>query len=317
MEIVLRFVDKYGFIKDTTSATSKEEICIVLSRHNLAINIVGSSCKRHDQLRATQAADIVEMLAIDDEFESGKVKNQIGTLKRVKDTRWGSHLGSICSLINMFSATCAVLRNIINDESKLNQRAEANGVYDSITSFGFVFNLHLRRDIMEITDDFCQALQSKSQDILNAMHLVSTTKILIKKFREYGWVPLLEKIKLFSSDYGIQIPDMNCPYKGGRGRSRSERDQLTVEHHFQVDIFMVTVDSQLQELNNRFKEDVMELLVLNSVLDPRNGYRSFKIEDICNLANKFYPMDFTELEKLHLKYQLKNYKLDISILPEF
>ncbi|XP_028079332.1 zinc finger MYM-type protein 1-like [Camellia sinensis] len=301
MAIVLRFVDKYGFIKErffdivhvlnTTSATLKEKICIVLSRHNLgvqnirgqgydgasnmsaewtglqffsyltqAINIVGSSCKRHDQLRAAQVVDIAEKLAIDDEFETGKGKNQIGTLKRARDTRWGSYLGSICSLINMFSATCAVLRNIINDGSKSNQRAEADGVYDSITSFEFVFILHLMRDIMEITDDLCQALQSKSQDILNAMHLVSTTKILIQKFREDGW---------------------------------------------------------LQELNNRFKEDVMELLVLSSALDPRNGYRSFNIEDICKLANKFYPMDFSEQEKLHLKYQLENYKFDISILPEF
>ncbi|XP_028087095.1 zinc finger MYM-type protein 1-like [Camellia sinensis] len=394
MAIVLRFLDKYGFIKerffdivhvlDTTPATLKEEICIVLSRHNLsvqnirgqgydgasnmsgewtglqalfcaecpfayyvhcfahrlqlalvrasklvisinqffsyltrAINMVGLSCKRHDQLRAAQATDIAKKLAIDDEFETGKGKNQIGTLKRVGDTRWGSHLGSICSLINMFSATCAVLRNIINDGSKSNLRAEADGVYDSITSFEFVFILHLMRDIMEITNDLCQALQSKSQDILNAMHLVFTTKILIQKFREDGWVPLLEKIKLFSNDHGIQIPDMSCPYKGGRGRSRSERDQLTMEHHFRVDIFMITVDSQLQELNNKFKEDVMELFVLSSALDPRDGYRSFNIEDICKLANKFYPMDFSEQEKLHLKYQLENYKLDISILPEF
>ncbi|XP_028062425.1 uncharacterized protein LOC114265791 [Camellia sinensis] len=90
-----------------------------------------------------------------------------------------------------------------------------------------------------------------------------------------------------------------------------------MEHHFRVDIFMVTVDTQLQELNNRFEEDVMELLVLSSTLDPRDGYRSFKIEDICKLANKFYPMDFSEQEKLHLKYQLESYKLDISILPEF
>ncbi|CAL5397421.1 unnamed protein product [Camellia sinensis] len=205
MAIVLRFIDKYGFIKerffdivhvlDTTSATLKEEICIVLSLHNLSVqNIRGQGydgasnmsgewtglqalfcaecpfayyvhCFAHRLQLALvgvskQAADIAEKLAIDDEFETGKGKNQIRTLKRAGDTRWGSHLGSICSLINMFSATCAVLRNIINDGSKLNQRAEADGVYDSITSFEFVFILHLMRDIMEITDDLCQALQN-------------------------------------------------------------------------------------------------------------------------------------------------------------
>ncbi|XP_028104127.1 uncharacterized protein LOC114303186 [Camellia sinensis] len=230
MAIVLRFVDKYDFIKQrffdvvhvlqalfcvecpfayyvhcfahwlqlALVGASKQVISInqFFSYLTRAINIVSSSCKRHDQLRAAQAADIAEKFAIDDEFETGKGKNQIRTLKRAGDTLWGSHLGSICSLINMFSATC--------------------------------------------------------------------------------------------------IPDMSYPYKEGRGQSCFERDQLTMEHHFRVDIFIVTVDSQLQELNNKFKEDVMELLVLSSALDPRDGYRSFKIEDICNLANKFYPMDFTE-----------------------
>ena len=33
---------------------------------------------------------------------------------------------------------------------------------------------------MEITNKLCQALQSQSQDILNAMHLVSSTKALIQ-----------------------------------------------------------------------------------------------------------------------------------------
>ena len=56
--------------------------------------------------------------------------------------------------------------------------------YDVITSFEFVFILHLMRKIMEITDNLCQALQCKSQDILNAMHLVSTIKELIQKMRE-------------------------------------------------------------------------------------------------------------------------------------
>ena len=60
---------------------------------------------------------------------------------------------------------------------------------------------------------------------------------------------------------------------------------------------MYTIDSQLQELNNRFKEDTVELLIRSTSLDPRGGYSSFNIEDICKLAEKYYPMDFTEQEK--------------------
>ena len=85
-------------------------------------------------------------------------------------------------MIKLFSTTCLVLSNIINDGATSKQRTKADGVYDAIISFEFVFILHLMRKIMEITDDLCQALQRKSQDIVNAMHLVSTTKTLIQKF---------------------------------------------------------------------------------------------------------------------------------------
>ena len=58
-------------------------------------------------------------------------------------------------------------------------------------------------------------------------------------------------------------------------------------------------------MNSRFKENVFEILVFSSALDPKDGYVSFKVDDICKLANKFYLEDFTEQEKLHLKFQLE------------
>ncbi|XP_028062231.1 uncharacterized protein LOC114265611 [Camellia sinensis] len=170
---------------------------------------------------------------------------------------------------------------------------------------------------MGTTDDLCQALQRKSQDILNAMHLVSTTKALVQNYREDGWIPLLEKVQLFCEKYDIDIPDMSARYTSGRGRACHQRDHITIEHHFRVDIFTIICDSQLQELNKRFKEDVMELLILSFALNPRDDYSSFKIEDICKLANQFYPNDFTEKEKIHLKFQLQNYEIDILKHPEF
>jgi hypothetical protein len=57
---------------------------------NFTINVVAASCKRHDELQATQAVEIAHLLAID-ELETGKGTNQIGILKRAGDTRWSSH----------------------------------------------------------------------------------------------------------------------------------------------------------------------------------------------------------------------------------
>ncbi|KAH7866102.1 hypothetical protein Vadar_015586 [Vaccinium darrowii] len=77
---------------------------------------------------ASYHSELAEKLAIDNDDDNGeeeeeekeevvtsKGKNQIRNLKRAGDTRWGSHLGSISSLMDLFSATCLVLKDIIND----------------------------------------------------------------------------------------------------------------------------------------------------------------------------------------------------------
>jgi hypothetical protein len=57
----------------------------------------------------------------------------------------------------------------------------------------------------------------------------------------------------------------------------------------------------LQELNRQFIEHAMEFLIFGSALDPRVARESFKIDDICQFVNKFYPQDFTDLEKNNWK----------------
>jgi len=54
-------------------AASREVIYVheFFSNLNFIINVVGASCKRHDELQATQAAEIAHLIAID-ELETGK-----------------------------------------------------------------------------------------------------------------------------------------------------------------------------------------------------------------------------------------------------
>ncbi|XP_024190147.1 uncharacterized protein LOC112194124 [Rosa chinensis] len=47
------------------------------------------------------------------------------------------------------------------------------------------------------------------------------------------------------------------------------------------------------ELDSRFQDNSLELLVLSATFDPRDNFVSFKSEDVCNLALKFYSEDFT------------------------
>ncbi|KAG9458926.1 hypothetical protein H6P81_003434 [Aristolochia fimbriata] len=387
MAIVLRFVDKKGFVqerffylvhvRDTSALTLKTDISKVLSNHNLnvkdirgqgydgasnmrgewnglqalflqecpyayyvhclahrlqlalvaasrevipihqffsnltfIINVVGASCKRRDELQAYHAAEIAQLVAAQ-ELESGRGLNQMTTLKRAGDTRWGSHLNSISSLIRMFNSVRSVLSDITIGGSTYAQRGDVDAAYNMVSSFDFIFILHLMKEILQTTGDLCQALQYKSQDILNAMSLVSTTKKLIQKMREDGWNSFFGQVLSFCRKNEISIPDMSSNYPGSRGRSRRQKDPLTVEHHYRIEVFLAGLDSQLQELNTRFSDHTMDLLILSAALDPQDRYKSFNINNICELVDKFYPDDFTEQEKYHLKYELQHYELDV------
>ncbi|GAV77529.1 Dimer_Tnp_hAT domain-containing protein, partial [Cephalotus follicularis] len=98
-------------------------------------------------------------------------------------------------------------------------------------------------------------------------------------------------------------------------RSHCQQAHVYMEHHFQVDVFIATIDSLLQELNIRFNEDAVELII-SSALNPMDNYKSFDCDKICNIVDKFYHLDFTEQEKIILKCQLQHYQFDVIHHPD-
>ncbi|KAL1363046.1 hypothetical protein AAHE18_03G123000 [Arachis hypogaea] len=200
----------------------------------------------------------------------------------------------------MFTATNIVFNNIIEDGTTYAQRGEAYGISKILLSFEFVFTLHLMKEIMEITNVLYQALQQQSQDILNAMHIVS--KLLLQQLRDGGWCNFLTNVKIFCEKHEIEVPNMSAQYIFGRGRSR--QPSVTVEHHYRIDVLLATIDSQIQELNSRFNEQTIELLTLSCALDPKDNFKSFNMGEISKLKEKFYPLYFSSNELNILKSQL-------------
>ncbi|XP_059649908.1 uncharacterized protein LOC132295617 [Cornus florida] len=173
---------------------------------------IGASCKQTDALHSAQVMEIAHLIDLN-ELEIGRVANQIGTLQRPRDTHWSSHFDFVCSLIRLFGPpTCSVLENIIEDESNYKSRGAADTAFNTFRSFQFVFILHLIKDIMGITNILCQALQQKSQDIVNVLQLVSSTKQIILKLRENGWNNLLDTVKSFCERHNIDVLDLSVPY---------------------------------------------------------------------------------------------------------
>ncbi|KAK4582459.1 hypothetical protein RGQ29_025588 [Quercus rubra] len=303
MAIILRFVDKEGFIKerffhvvyvrDTTALTLKNEIFAVLSRYNLHIENIrgqgydGASNMRGEWngLQAFFLKDCPYAYYVHCMAHRLQLALVIAS-REVKDVhQFFDHLVNIINIVvgsskrsdelqhaqaeqveNMIASneieTGRVINTISEEGANYKQRSDAEGAYQVLTSFEFILILHLMKEIMGITNVLCQALQQQSQDLLNAMHLVSTTKSLIQELRDDGWEPLLASVISFCEQHEIDIPDMNARYTKGRGRYRRQDDDLTMEHHFRIGIFTVAIDFQLQELKSRFCELTTELVIL-------------------------------------------------------
>lgn len=187
-------------------AVSKEvhEVWLFFSKLSSIVNFFGSSFKRHCELKSIREDEIVDMIA-SGELKTATGANQIRTLQRAGATRWSSHFASVSNLIDMFGATCLLLERMIDNGFNSNIRGEAKSIYKEMMSFEFVFILHLMNEVLGISNILCQALQMKSQDILNAINLVSSTKILLQKLREVGWKKFLKDVVKFCERYEFYL----------------------------------------------------------------------------------------------------------------
>ncbi|KAL9664185.1 hypothetical protein QQ045_019583 [Rhodiola kirilowii] len=192
--------------------------------------------------------------------------------------------------------------------------AEAKGIGKVLKKFNFVYCLLLMHEVMMITEFLSQAFQKKEIDILNAMQFLSMTKGKLQTMRDGGWDSLTLKIETFCSEHGISMSDMSAPYKKG---VRDNERNLKNEHYFWVNIFYAVIDLQLMELEKRFPETSMELLGLSASFDPRNGFQAFKAEDVCKLASKFYPCDFTSCDMDNLRMECGFFLGGIEQDPRF
>ncbi|GKA42541.1 zinc finger MYM-type protein 1-like protein [Tanacetum coccineum] len=293
MAIVVRFVDRKGnikerfldliHVKDTTSLTLMNEILSSLSYHKLDVqNIRGQGYDGASNMRGEWnglQALILKECPYAYYVHCFAHQLQLALVSASKEVaEVHKFFKNLNIIVNVISSSCKRNDQLIDAQvrcSTTSQKGDAAYCLEHLLSFDFVIGMHIMKEIMEITDKLCQALQHKSQDIINALAL----------------------------NNNILIPDMNATY---RNLIQScKKNNVTVEHHYRVDVFYAAIDRQLVELNSRFNESVIELLRISVALDPR---KSFNIDDICKLVMKYYPLDFTDQEKIQLKAKLQHFK---------
>ncbi|KAJ8768088.1 hypothetical protein K2173_021028 [Erythroxylum novogranatense] len=233
----------------TLVAVAKNHVHVALLFNTVSSlsNIVGGSCKRKDLLREKQFSKIVEGLK-NGELSSGKGLHQETSLQRPGDTRWGTHYGSLSSLIVMFDSIVDVLEIIMEEGTTSEKKGEAYALLDSIQSYEFVFSLHLMKKILGITNELSQALQRKDQDIINAISFIKVSKQRLQMMRDDGWQLLFDETSSF------------------------------------LELFYTVIDMQLQELNNRFNEVNTKLLICVACLNPSDSFYAFDKQKLIQLA---------------------------------
>ena len=68
-------------------------------------------------------------------------------------------------------------------------------------------------EIFGYTNDLCNALQKREQDIVNAMDLLEFTKVELDVLRQdSGWQEFLTKVTSFCEKHNVKVVDMNGKY---------------------------------------------------------------------------------------------------------
>ncbi|KAI3523499.1 hypothetical protein L1887_01674 [Cichorium endivia] len=268
---------------------------------SLVVNVVCASCKRKDMVRENYRERVQKAIG-NNELETGRGLNQETSLIRAGDTRWGSHLKTIASLMNLFPEVIGVLDYVKEEGATLSNRNQAQGILSYFKTLEFVFYLHLMHEVLNLTGILSKHLQKKDQDIVEAASLVRGTMNALKALRATGFEKTLAKVFSFCHKHDINIVDMNENYV----TSRNRRTNVTNQYHFEVDIFNTVVDMQIIEFGDRFSEISTQLLEYMGALSPCDSFANFDKTKLLKLS-ELYKKDFDDSERMQLEGELEIY----------
>ncbi|KAG2588022.1 hypothetical protein PVAP13_5NG190981 [Panicum virgatum] len=331
LALCLRYVNKNGepverflglvHVEDTTSLTLKQAIQSLLIKYQLPLSKIrgqgydgASNMKGHVNglkkliMEESSSAYYVHCFAHQLQL------TLVAVAKENIDCQW--FFGQLAYLLNVLDMSCKKIRMLriaqaeyMIEALKLGEIETGQGLnqemglarpgdtrWDLII---FVFLLHMMNEIFGYTNDLCNALQKREQDIVNAMDLLELTKLELDVLRrDAGWEEFIKNVTSFCQKHKVKVVDMDGKYIPIQRSAKFYRG-ATNYHRFHAD-----------ELNSRFDEVNTELLRCMAAFNPANSFSAFDNEKLVKLAG-FYPHDFDFQERNQLRFQLHNYINDV------
>ncbi|XP_076892700.1 uncharacterized protein LOC143544487 [Bidens hawaiensis] len=293
-------------LAEVTQQKNKHVIWLFIYLEDL-LNMVLVSFKENGMLKESQFEKVTQA------FEELKIENNYSLLHKVKC--WEPYK-LVLYFIEFYPVILDIIDEVVNETpfsplhyDRIGYSHLRRDTYDTIENFDFVFSAHLMKTLFEVTNELSIVLQKKDENIVAAMSLVKLVKERLQIIRDEGWETLLSSVVLFCNKNDIKVlnmEDMRAP----RFKGRRKEPTKTNLHHYQVDVFYAVIDLHLQELNSRFDDVVMELLVCMGSLSPVDSFCSFDKQKLVRLA-ELYPNEFSSADLCHLNDQLNNYINDV------
>ena len=249
-------------------------------------------------------------------------------LQSLSDTRWNSRFHAISAVIKSLDSLVEVLDEL--GQGGDDDAVKARGLLATVQSKKFVFLLVMFNELLSMTNQLSECLQSIHVDLAKAVRVVSAVKETLeekrseKAFNEVWktFEDLWQKMKLVDVESELQRlrRSRQLPARLQDGMVETSiggRQQLQAANEYRCNIYFPVLDSFLAEMNRRFSDESTTIMTAVQACTP--GSDTFfdlkAIEGFCD----FYDIDIavqSEIEVARKYLSTQNLKRTAVALLE-
>ncbi|CAF1475900.1 unnamed protein product, partial [Adineta ricciae] len=204
--------------------------------------------------------------------------NNIPTsLKKWSNIRWDSRWSSVNALIGNYKSLLLSLEELENENDE--RSVDARGLLLALKVPKFIVTLFIVHKIFGIIRILSDQLKAKTMDFHKAQCLIKSVINQIADLRdEHAFSFIYQQITTFCTEHHIDLSSTPRPIRNKKVSSRfkdviinstiGQRDYLNNEDDYRENLFHLTIDAVLIELNDRFSVHNLAVLAGMSALCP-------------------------------------------------
>nr|XP_027067749.1 zinc finger MYM-type protein 1-like [Coffea arabica] len=290
LAVVIRYVDSHGYVierflgilhvRDTTTLSLKKAIDVLFSKHGLSISqICGQGYDGASNMRGEYNG--LKTLIMKENGSAYYIHWFAHQLQLSFVGVAKKHV-QVSSMYNTLSTLVHVLEGSSKRQEILREQRLKKVVDDLMTG-----------DLLVLMYD----------SVIDVLLIIENDGLVEQRGQAYA---LINSLQYFEFAFILHLMKKIMGITNALSEALQRKDQDIVN----------AMDLQLQELNNRFNEINMELLLCMASLSPSDSFAAFDKKKLIHLA-EHYPCEFSKLDILALDTELDTHINDLKSAKEF